>query len=100
MAGDGSPRATFLARLEIATLCAESGKDRLALPILEELDDEVRKFGLESWEPALSVRVLETQFQCCQRLAKSEKSEALAQLADELYRRLCRVDPVTAAALI
>lgn len=97
---DSSPRGRFLARLELAVLCAESGHDRLALPILAELDGEVQRYGLEAWEPDLSLRVLEASYTCQKRVADARDAppEARAR-AEEFYERLCRVSPIAAAAL-
>jgi type VI secretion system protein VasJ len=100
MQGDPSPRGRFLGRLEVAQLCAESGQDRMAVPVLEELDAELTRHGLERWEPALAVQVLRTLYRCRRRLAerKGAPPEAAAQ-ADEVFERLCQVDPLAAASL-
>jgi type VI secretion system protein VasJ len=101
LAADASPRGRFLGRLELAELCVGAGHDRVALPMLSDLDDTLLKHGLEAWEPALSRRLLELYYQCRKRLAANdvEVEEALAR-AEKLYDRLCRVDPVAAAALV
>ena len=100
LAVDPSPRGRFLARLELAALCASSGRDRVAMPMLAELDASLERYGLEQWEPALSRRVLELFYQCCRRLAGAGDAPDDARArAERLYERLCRVDPVAAAAL-
>lgn len=100
MQADPSPRGRFLGRLEVAQLCAESGQDRMAVPVLEELDAELTRHGLERWEPALAVQVLHTLYRCRRRLAERDGAppEAATQ-ADEVFERLCQVDPLAAASL-
>jgi len=44
-----SPRARFHGRLELAVLCAELGRDRIALALLEELDAHLQRHALETW---------------------------------------------------
>jgi type VI secretion system protein VasJ len=97
---DSSQRGRFLGRLELAELCVSTGHDRVALPMLAELDDTLIKHGLEAWEPSLSRRLLELYYQCRKRRAgdDTQVEEANAR-AEKLYERLCRVDPIAAAAL-
>ncbi len=100
LASQSSPRGRFLARLELAMLCADNGRDRLALPILEGLDTQVESHGLDTWEPELATRVLELAYRCQQRLAQDRDAPAEARSrADHLFRRLCRVNPVAAARI-
>ena len=97
---DASPRGRFLARLEIARLLAESGRERLALPLLEDLDAALVRYGLEAWEPGLSLDLLRLLYRCCRRLAApGPPSETSQRRADEIFDRLCRLDPAQAAAL-
>lgn len=100
LGADGSPRTRFLARLEIASLCAEGGHDRLAAPLLEELDEVATRHGLDRWEPELCVGVLRALYRARRRLAdqKGSPPEARAR-AEETFARLCRIDPVAAATL-
>jgi type VI secretion system protein VasJ len=96
----GTPRAEFLVRLEVASLCAELGRDRLAFPMLQALDETVRHHGLEAWEPALATRVLEALYRSTKRLAGQRgASPDLAARAEETFVRLCRVDPAAAAGV-
>ena len=103
LAGDPSPRGRFLGRLELAELCAGTGHDRVALPMLAELDDTLHQHGLDAWEPALSRRLLELYYQCSKRRvaedSQTEESEKAQAESDKLYERLCRIDPVAAAVL-
>ncbi len=98
LAGDGSPRGRFLGRFELASFCADLGRDRLARPIFDELVDDAASHALERWEPELYARVLEAAFRCLDRLAADGDAELRAR-AEETFRRLCRVSPATAAGL-
>jgi type VI secretion system protein VasJ len=96
----GSPRGDFLVRLEVATLCADLGRDRLALPMLQALDDTVRAHDLETWEPALATRVLESMYRATKRQAGQRGATPdLAGRVEEFFARLCRIDPGTAAKI-
>jgi len=75
---EGTPRGRFLARLELAGLCAESGSERLALPLFEELDEELARHGLERWDPPLAARVLRGLYRCHQRRAGAKRGEGAA----------------------
>jgi len=100
LAGDVSARGRFLVRLELATLCSDAGHDRVAAPLLEALDSEIARFRLEEWDPALSASVLRSLYRCRRRLAdrRGAPPEEAAR-AEEIFGRLCRLDPVLAAAL-
>jgi len=95
-----TPRADFLVRLEVATLCADLGRDRLAVPMLQALDETVRAHDLESWEPALATRVLESMYRATKRQAEQRGATPdLAGHVEEIFARLCRVDPGAAAEI-
>jgi type VI secretion system protein VasJ len=78
-------RDRFLAKLALARLCAEAGRGDLALPQLEGLDEEARKFALEEWEPTLAAEV-------ARELWKAHKGSSAPEKAGEFYARLCRLD--------
>jgi type VI secretion system protein VasJ len=84
-------RDRFLARLALARLCAEAGRPEMALPQLEGLDEETRKFALEEWEPSLAADVARELWRC-------HKGSATPERANEFYARLCRLDPAAALA--
>jgi type VI secretion system protein VasJ len=97
---DGSARGRFLARLELAALASDAGKERVAAPLLEGLDQEMQRHGLEQWEPGLALRVLEALYRCRKRLAERRGGTPEdAARAEEVFARLCRIDPATGAAL-
>jgi type VI secretion system protein VasJ len=80
-----SRRDRFLGRLYLAKLCGEAGRLDLALPQLEGLDEEGRKFALEEWEPSLSAEIARELWRC-------HKASATPEKATEFYGRLCRLD--------
>jgi type VI secretion system protein VasJ len=85
-------RDRFLGRLYLAKLCAEAGRLDLALPQLEGLDEEGRKFALEEWEPSLAAEIARELWRC-------HKASATPEKAAEFYGRLCRLDLGAALAV-
>ncbi len=98
LARDPSPRGRFLGRFELASFCSELGRHRLARPIFDELVEDAARHALERWEPELYARVLEAAFRCLSQLAGEGDPDAAAR-AEEVFRRLCRASPATAAGL-
>jgi len=94
-------REQFLWRLNTAKLCLDAGNAKLALPQLESLDEEIKKFSLEQWEPQLAAEVVNTLYQCRRKLMQDIKqpSPELAEIVNELYARLCRLDVLAALTL-
>jgi type VI secretion system protein VasJ len=64
-------RARFLAHLELVTLCLEAGQMKPALARLEVLDEQIRRFSLEAWEPDLCVEVLRLYWDALNELARA-----------------------------
>jgi len=91
-------RARFLWRLNLARLCADSGRPLVAVPQLEALDAEAERGALEQWEPELAVEVVKILWQCYSSLSKTG-GEAMSEKAAKAYARLCRLDLTTAMAL-
>ncbi len=85
-------RDRFVAKLALARLCVEGGRGDLALPQLEGLDEEARKFALEEWEPVLVAEVARELWRC-------HKASATPEKAAEFYGRLCRLDLGAALAV-
>lgn len=90
---EASGRARFQRQLQIAQLCIARGHEAVALPILEQLDAQIGKHGLEEWEaPELIVHALLLLHAC---LGKVERSDGARQ---RVYERLCRLSPLQALA--
>lgn len=88
-----SRRGRFVLRLDLAQLCIEAGRMELAVPQLEQLEQEVGHFSLEEWEPDLATRVVRSLWQCC---SGATPAAALAERQKDIYARLCRLDPAAA----
>lgn len=90
---EASGRARFQRQLQIAQLCMAKGHEEVALPILEQLDAQIGKHGLEEWEaPELIVHALMLLHAC---LGKVERPDGERQ---RVYERLCRLSPLQALA--
>jgi type VI secretion system ImpA family protein len=88
LAAEDSSRARFLRKLEFAEICAQTNRLPLAAIVFEELDQEIKKLNLTSWESAeLIARVWGGLYRLYQG---TEDKQARAS---ELYLSLCRLDP-------
>jgi type VI secretion system protein VasJ len=99
--GASSQRERFRWRLQQARLCVELDRLELATPQLEFLDAQIARFGLEEWEPALSLEVLSLLLYSYQRLAGTSTGavgDAEANVS-RIYTRLCQLD-ITAAIAV
>ena len=87
-------RQKFFVQLELVNLCIESGQIRAALVHLEMLDDQVKRFSLDIWEPQLASQILQIYWNTLNRALRESKQPApeLSRLADSVYGRLCRLD--------
>jgi type VI secretion system protein ImpA len=93
-AAEPSARARFLLRTEAARILVDHGFERVALPILRELHEQVAQHRLEEWEDGATVaRTLGLLVRCVRAL------DGEADEANGLYLRICRLDPMQALAL-
>ena len=95
-------RHKFLAQLELARISLEAGQMKLALAHLEMLEEQTARFGLELWEPELCVEVLQVYWDALNQAAQASRqvTPEMAQRADTVYNRLCRLDVVAGLNLI
>jgi type VI secretion system protein VasJ len=84
-------RDRFRGRLYLAKLCAEAGRIDLALPQLEGLDEEGRRYSLEEWEASLAAEVV-------RELWRAQQAASAPEKAAEYRARLCRLDLSAALA--
>lgn len=91
-----SERNKFLLQLELAVLCFEAGQLKPALACLEFLDEQIRKFSLEKWEPNLCVEVFRLYWEALNKLAQTSRQllPEVVRQADVVYSRLCNLDVV------
>jgi len=84
-----SLREQALWRFNQARFCFEQGMQALALPLLENLDNQLTQQGVEEWEPQVSKRILELLLRCYQQ---SEVTDGRNQRIEKLHARLCKLD--------
>jgi type VI secretion system protein VasJ len=96
-----SKKSRFLITLEMSRTCLESNQIKMAVSYLEKLDDEIRRFSLEEWEPALSGETLQTYWFSLGKQFQEIKppSPEIAKQIEEVYKRICRLDPMAAIDL-
>jgi type VI secretion system protein ImpA len=88
-----SSRARFLCRSEAAGIMVDTGLEAVALPILKELLEQIDAHKLEDWEEGDAVaRPLGLLYRCLDKLGGD------TEMKDDLYRRVCRLDPMQAIA--
>lgn len=85
-----SGRARFQRRLQVAQLCVSAGQNKVAHPVLEELVKEIDQRRLEEWEASEMIAPpLALLLKC---LDPSTNNGA----REELFAKLCRIDPTAA----
>ncbi|MQA89722.1 MAG: type VI secretion system protein TssA [Gemmatimonas sp.] len=90
-AQERSPRGRFLRRTQAAALLVEAGKEAVAMPILEQLVEQIEQHELERWEEAETIaQPLGLLYRC--RVA----IEGNGSSASGLFERVCRLDPMQA----
>ncbi len=88
-----SPRTKFLRRSEAAAIMVESGLEPVALPILNELVQQIGTHKLEEWEsPDIVARPMALLYRTLHKVGGDTGTK------DDLYRRVCRLDPMQAIA--
>lgn len=92
-----SHRDRFITRFELAKLCLEAGYPKVALSQLEGLEQEMARVSLDEWEPALSLKVLQTFWSVLNQLLQDSKqtSPELTRQADMIYGRMCRINALS-----
>lgn len=97
----GTERQSFLWRLYQSRFSLDVGQVELAIGQLESLNQHVIQYGLEGWEPEISVEVARLLLICYAKYLKKSKKplEGLHVKMEELYRRICRLDIKTALAM-
>ena len=71
----------------------DSGLEAIALPILKELLEQIEAHKLEEWEAGDAVaRPMGLLYRCLDKLGGD------ADMKDNLYKQICRLDPLQAMA--
>ena len=101
LSGCTQRRDRLVWRLRIAQLCFEAQRLQLAGPLLEECFQEIQRFGIGEWEPALAVDVAQTLYRCRKSVAQAEKTPSSGSLEKvrESFAWLCQLDPAAALAV-
>ncbi len=90
-AKEKSARARFMRRSEAARIMVEAGMESVAVPILEEMVQQIEQHTLETWEDGETVAgPLALLYRCLERMGGDETTR------QELYLRVCRLDPLQA----
>lgn len=89
-----SGRDRFVRKTQLVQVCLASGNEAIALPILRDLVAEIERRRLEEWEESeLIAQPLHLLYGCLNRMGTNGAE------TQELYARLCRVDPARALVL-
>lgn len=91
---DQSPRGRFVRQTQIAYVMVEAGMDAVANPILMRLAETIEERALEQWEAG--PLVAQPLALLCRVLERTGGDEGMR---DDLYLRVCRLDPMQAIAL-
>jgi type VI secretion system protein ImpA len=99
LARERSPRGRFVRQTQIAYVMVEAGLDEVAQPILEDLVDIINEHekALEKWEAG--PLVAQPMALLCKVLDRTKSEREKRHDRDELYQRVCRLDPLQAMAL-
>lgn len=94
-------RDRFLWQTRIAELCLDAQRLQLALPLLEECQEEIKRYRLDEWEPTAAIDVARMLYRCRKGLMDMEKPalEETVRRTREAYAWLCQLDPVAALSL-
>ncbi len=90
-------------QLAKARLCLEGGRAEVALPVLEDLADQVERQSLSTWDPSLAIDIWKQQLeasQACLKKASGEDKATLMATVSRLKRLICRTDLEAAARLL
>ncbi|HUQ84037.1 MAG TPA: type VI secretion system protein TssA [Gemmatimonadaceae bacterium] len=86
-----SARARFLRQAQITRIMVDSGFEAIARPILDDMLQRMENHKLEEWEAGpLLAQPLSALYQC---LVKTGEDSSRQQ---QVYLRICRLDPVAA----
>lgn len=96
LARERSPRGRFVRETQLAFVMVEAGMHAVARPILEQLVTTINERTLDAWEAG--PLVAQPMALLCRVIDALEDADAAPQ-RQELYLRVCRLDPLQAIAL-
>ncbi|CAN7529390.1 type VI secretion system protein TssA [Bosea sp. LjRoot90] len=99
--GEIGGRSRLLRQIAQARFCLDVGLIAAALPLLDHLENLLKTYDLENWEPQLAAQVAELRFRA---LTHADAARLVAEdrrriSLDETRQRLVRLDLATAARL-
>ena len=95
IAQERSGRGRFERKMQLAEICLGSRHETIAYPILKELAREIEQRKLDEWEsPNLLAGALTLLFRCLSKMGADDEEK------QEIYQRICRLDPVQALACL
>ena len=93
LARESCGRGRFQRRVQLAQLCEAAGNEAMALSLYQEAAAEIEEKHLEEWEAReVLTHALGLLYRC---LVKSGASDE----KDQVYERICRLDPMEALKL-
>jgi hypothetical protein len=97
LAREGSERAQFLRRTQIATIMVENGLIAVAKPLLAQLIEQIEQSSvtLADWEEGST---LAQPFALMVKCLDAQPGDG-AEKREEYYQRVCTLDPVQALRL-
>src|SRR5262249_40364929 len=94
VARERSGRGRFLRRMQLAQICFLANRSEIALPILQDIAQEIQQRRLENWEqPETLAQAFTLLFQTMQKLGVAGDERR------KIYAQICCLDPVQAARL-
>jgi type VI secretion system protein ImpA len=90
---EASGRRRFERKTQLANVCLAAGQESIAYPILKELAQEIESRKLAEWETAAALTSpLTALLRCINKLGGDARER------QEIYERICRLDPIQALA--
>ncbi len=87
-------RARFLRRLELVTVLVDAGRAGIAMPIVDQLLEQIDRHKLDAWEDGGVVA--QALVLACRAMDATDGDRSRRR---ELYLRICLLDPIAALAL-
>jgi type VI secretion system protein ImpA len=95
IAQERSGRKRFERKTQLAQVCLAAGQESIAYPILKDLAQEIECRKLEDWESAaVLANPLTLLFRCMEKMGGDAREK------QEIYERICRLDPIQALACL
>jgi type VI secretion system protein VasJ len=88
-------RGKFRCQLHTARLLFTHGKPEAAKPLLEELDEQIERYGLKDWEPDRCLTVWSLMRRCYEQLSGQASPQAQVDYlarSERCFDKMCRLD--------